>query len=212
MMWFRKNRQQKVPVQRPVMASRDEKRAVFRDSHDHLFWTAILITGSRDSAERAVVTASQSPEQAKPVFQNWLVQWAIAATARAAIDEVRDQTSATSSHYAQIACTHGYHEPFTADQIETLRRLPLKVVHDQLDPFARSVLVLHGVHKHSIAACARSLAVPPEHVSAAYCRVTQWREGLTLPAVRHDFEAEGISGHERRESQAHLTGRGKVLS
>lgn len=174
MMWFTKSRQQEPAVSSAAIASDGDRRAVFLDWHDSFFWTTFIITGSPDAAERAVVNASELAEHAHPVFQDWLVRWARATTARASIAEVSGMISAEATKYEKVRCTHANHQPLTLDQIDSLRRVPVEDVCEELDSFARSVLVLHGIHQNSTVSCALLLSQSRERVCAAYCCALQW--------------------------------------
>ena len=176
-MWFQRHVRTERLTYRPELASDDEKRRAFDEWHDHLYWTALLITGSPEKSSDALVDAAALAENEYTVFRDWLIQWTRDATSRMAIEKIRESILTASATYEQkVPCSHSDHTPLTIEQIDAIRQLPMEVVHAGLDPFARAVLALRGIKQDSITNCARVLGVPRMRVLAAYCMALHWAE------------------------------------
>lgn len=153
----------------------------FADQSLSLRWTALMITGTEEMAERSVIDATGLAQTSSRDFRDWLVLWAHLATARTALDAVRSSIQETAKQYADWTCSHHSHEPLSWDQIQRLQELDAGKVVQQLDVLARTVLVLHGCHRASFEDCVFLLHVPLQSAIGAYCKALQWYKAFTEP-------------------------------
>ena len=183
MTWFhsRSREQQERPQDR--LASSQEIQSAFTEQRDYLYWIALLITGDAGVAEQAVVDGRKLSAFRSGVFRDWLIVWANHATMRTAVRAVRDLISAAASRYAGASSEYSDYDVLSDDEIRSLRQVdPLDII-AELDPFARSALVLRGIQHDSIADCALLLDVPRRIVAGAYGHALRWnsqRTGGTL--------------------------------
>jgi DNA-directed RNA polymerase specialized sigma24 family protein len=174
MTWFhsRGGEQQERPQDR--LASSQEIQSAFTEQRDYLYWIALLITGDKAVAEQAVVPGSKLSAFRSGVFRDWLIVWANHATMRTAVRAVRDLISASASRYAGASSEYSDYEVLSDDEIRSLRQVdPLDII-AELDPLARSALVLRGIQHDSIADCALLLEVPRRIVAGAYRHALRW--------------------------------------
>src|SRR5208282_749618 len=113
MNWFHLKDREPEQQQKPRIASRSEIMATFDEERDYLFRIALLITGNTTAATRSIVNATELAPAGGGVFHDWLIQWAHRATARAAVDTVRDLIAASASGYADWECVHEDHYVFS---------------------------------------------------------------------------------------------------
>jgi DNA-directed RNA polymerase specialized sigma24 family protein len=190
MTWFhsRSREQQERPQDR--LASSQEIQTAFTEQRDYLYWIALLITGDAAVAEQAVVDGSKLSALRSGVFRDWLIVWAKHATMRTAVRAVRDLISAAASRYAGASSEFSNCEVLSDDEIRSLRNVnPLDII-AELDPLARSALVLRGIQHDSIADCALLLDVPRRILAGAYCNALRWnRERQRLALYRTRTEA-----------------------
>jgi len=156
-----------------AIAPEGEKKAVFVTEYERLYWTALLITGNPETADRALANASKLSDAATPVFRDWLTKWANSATAHTAVEEIRDQILAAALTYPANS-RQELHEPLSPEQVSFLQRVEAGALIGSLDPLARSALVLIGVQSNSLSGCARLLRVPRNNIIAAYSRAVAW--------------------------------------
>src|SRR5271167_4871572 len=78
----------------------------FADQSGSLRWTALMITGTEEMAERSVIDATGLAQTSSRDFRDWLVLWAHLATARTALDAVRSSIQETAKQYADWTCSH----------------------------------------------------------------------------------------------------------
>jgi len=158
----------------PEFAAEGDGHDLFLDPYDELLWMALLICGDAVKAQRAVVSIGKASETANRVLRDWLFQSAANATARVAVEEVRGAIFKSALTYSTPPYSDEYIDPLSDVQIDVLYSVPVERVIHELDPFARCVLVLHGVLELSISDCARLLKISRDHVIAAYCRMLGW--------------------------------------
>jgi DNA-directed RNA polymerase specialized sigma24 family protein len=191
MTWFhsRSREQQERPLGR--LASSQEIQTAFTEQRDYLCWIALLITGDKAVAEQAVVDGSKLSEFRSGVFRDWLFVWANHATMRTAVRAVRDLIFAAASRYAGASSDYAGHEVLSDDEIRSLRHVdPLHII-AELDPLARSALVLRGIQHDSIPDCALLLDLPSRIVTVAYCHALRWNvERERLVCYRTQTEAK----------------------
>jgi len=160
-----------------TQASASDITSCFHNEKETLFRLAFLITGDEAQAEASVINAYELTLQGKTPFRDWLFEWAKSATVRSAIrtrlDEIRRCESAYKDSY--------YDDPEYLSQqtdqrrmAESIWRLDPGLVVAELDPFARSILVLRGALRKSVRDCAVQLNVSHQSVLAAQCRMNAW--------------------------------------
>ena len=159
----------------------------FADQSESLHWTALMITGTAEMAERSIIDATGLTETSSRDFRDWLVLWAHLATGRTALDAVRSSIQETAKRYADWTCSHHSHEPLSWAEIRRLQELDAGKVVRQLDFLAPAVLVLHGCHGASFEDCVFLLNVPLQSAIGAYCKALQWYKAFTEPTdkIRH---------------------------
>jgi hypothetical protein len=191
MTWFhsRSREQQERPQDR--LASSQEIQTAFTEQRDYLCWIALLVTGDKAVAEQAVVDGSKLSEFRSGVFRDWLFVWANHATMRTAVRAVRDLIFAAASRYAGASSDYAGYEVLSDDEIRSLRHVdPLPII-AELDPLARSALVLRGIQHDSIADCALLLDLPSRIVAVAYGHALRWNvERERLVCYRTQTEAK----------------------
>ena len=161
----------------------------FADQSESLHWTALMITGNAEMAERSIVDATGLAETSSRDFRDWLVLWAHLATARTALNAVRSSIQETAKRYADWTCSHKGHEPLSWAEIRRLQELDAGKVVQQFDVLARAVLVLHGCHGASFEDCVFLLNVPLQCAVGAYCTALQWYKAFTEAAARDAADA-----------------------
>jgi hypothetical protein len=174
MNWFYSTERDSEQQHKPRIASHSEIKATFEEEGEYLFWITLLITGDATVARQSIVNASELSSSGTGVFHDWLIRWAHSATARVAVEKVREVIQASANRYADWDCTHGDHNVFSNEEIQSLRRVDPHEIIDALDPLARSVLVLRALQHASISECASILGLRRRCVTGAYCRALQW--------------------------------------
>jgi DNA-directed RNA polymerase specialized sigma24 family protein len=174
MNWFYSKQRESEQQHKSRIASRREIKATFEEEGDYLFWIALLITGDATVARQSIVNASELSSSGTGVFHDWLIRWAHSATARVAVEKVREVIQASANRYPEWDCAHGDHNVFSNEEIQLLRQLEPHEIIAALDPLARSVLVLRAVQHASISECASILGLRRRCVTGAYCRALQW--------------------------------------
>ncbi len=182
MYWLHLTKTQKKRITQ--VFSRAEIQDPFADQSQSLHWTALMITGTPEMAERSIIDATALAETSSRDFRDWLVLWAHLATARTALDAVRSSIQETAKRYSDWTCSHHSHEPLSWTEIQKLQELDAGKVVQQLDVLARAVLVLRGCHGASFEDCVFLLDVPLQCVVGAYCTALQWYKAFTGAADR----------------------------
>jgi hypothetical protein len=187
MYWLHLTRKQQKRIAQVL--STTEIEDPFADQSESLYWTALMITGTAEMAERSVIDATGLAETCSREFRDWLVLWAHLATARSALNAVRSSIQETAKRFADWTCSHNGHEPLSWGEIRKLQELDAGEVVQQLDVLARAVLVLHGCHAASFEDCVLLLNVPLQSAVAAYCTALEWHKAFTEPADRDAADA-----------------------
>ena len=164
------------------LVSGHEIKSILAEQRDYLYWTSLVITGDDAIAKQAMVNASDLSASWSGVFRDWVIGWASHVTVRAAVRAVHDLISASAKRYSGSSCeTPDHDDPsevlsvvLSSDQIVSLRRVDPRDIVAELDPLARSALVLRGIQHASIADCVLLLDVPRHIVADAYCQALQW--------------------------------------
>jgi DNA-directed RNA polymerase specialized sigma24 family protein len=175
------------------IASSHEIQSAFAEQRDYLYWIALLITGDEALADLAVVNAGALSANRRSVFRDWLIGWAIYATVRAAVREIRVLISASASHFVESLSERDDDDVLSDDQIMSLRNVDPRDILAALDPLARSALVLRGMQHASMGDCALLLDVPRRIVGAAYCQALRWNRERT--------DADGVPHEDRVDSR-----------
>ncbi len=169
-------------------ASASEISACFRDQRDLFLRLALLITGNRATAEQSVADACEMAIRGHSPFRSRLMEWAKWVTVKAAISESRDAICSCEPAYKDLHCSHGEHLlPGNSDEGEQpgsfLFRIDPSIIISELDPLARSVLILRTVVKASILDCTLRLNLSSSTVLAANCRAMTWLRDAQLRGV-----------------------------
>jgi len=172
MNWLGSKEQQ--PSAKSQFATSGEIKSIFGEYSESLYWMALVITADTELAKQSVVNASELASTVGRVIRNWLRQWVYTATARAAVQAIKEPILDAVPCYSDWICNHSSHDLLEERQINALRKLDTQEIARDLDPLARTVLVFHGCHHASISACAMLLRVPRKYVLRAYCRALQW--------------------------------------
>jgi hypothetical protein len=156
----------------------------FRDERDLLFRIALLITGNIAAAEQSLVDARELAKNGLVPFHDWLVTWAVRVTTKAAILNSRDAIYGCETAYANARCDHIEHllQSNVIDRgadAAFLFRIDPGIVIAELDPLARTILVLRILAKSSISNCALQLGVSTSTAVAANCRAMGWLRDAT---------------------------------
>ena len=187
MYWLHLTRKQQKRIARVL--STNEIEDPFADQGESLYWTALMITGTAEMAERSVIDATGLAGTSSREFRDWLVLWAHLATGRSALNAVRSSIQETAKRYVDWTCSHHSHEPLSWAETRRLQELDAAKVVQQLDVLARAVLVLHGCHGASFEDCVLLLNVPLQSVVGAYCTAVEWYKAFTEPADRDAADA-----------------------
>ena len=187
MYWLHLTKTQKKRITRVLSPA--EIQDPFADQSESLRWTALIITGAPEIAERSIIDATGLAETSSREFRDWLVLWAHLATARTALNAIRSSIQEAAKRYADWTCSHHSHEPLSWAEIQKLQQLDAGEVVQQLDVLARAVLVLHGCHGASFEDCLFLLNVPPQAAVGAYCTALEWYKAFTESADRDAADA-----------------------
>ena len=172
MYWLHLTKKQKKRITQVLSAT--EIQDPFADQSESLHWTALMITGTAETAVRSVIDATGLAETRSREFRDWLVLWAHLATCRTALNAIRPSIHESADRYAGWTCSHKDHEPLSWVAVRRLQDLETGKVVQQLDVLARAVLVLHGCHRASFEDCALLLGVPLQSAVGAYCTAHDW--------------------------------------
>ena len=177
-------------------ASVSEVVECFSDRKSLLLQLALLITGEKQSAEQSVVNACDLTAKGSTPFRYWLSEWAKAATIGAAINRSLSAIQQCEAAGAQAhASARGRAHPedgWESDRsLETLLVMDPAVVISQLDPLARTVLVLRLALRYSLQDCVFRLNVSRVALVRAQSRALAWLDELhdvrslaTPPSIR----------------------------
>ena len=158
-------------------ASVSEVEACFRDERDLLFRPAWLIAGDRATAEQSVVNACNMTVQGHSPFRDWMTEWAKSSTIISAISKTLDAIRSCEPAYKDLRCLHPEHRAQDNDAercMSFLFGIDPGIIIAELDPLARSVLVLRTAIRASIQDCALRLNVSRSTMLAANCRAVTW--------------------------------------
>jgi DNA-directed RNA polymerase specialized sigma24 family protein len=187
----------------PQFAAESDEHDLFHDPYDELLWMALLICGDPAKAQQAVMEVSKPAEAANHVIRDWTFHSAARATTRVAVEEIRSAAFKSALTYHTPSYSDEYIDPLTDVQLDVLYSVPVEHVIQELDPFARCVLVLRGILELSISDCARLLEMSRDHVIAAYCRMLGWLRFQQRSSVGGDisWDSELCSAEQDYERQ-----------
>jgi len=170
-----------------TFASVNDIRKVFHEHRVELEWLAYFITGDRVITATCVIDACALTESHHSVFVEWLLSWARHATLRSAIETQNDRVKRVSARYNHTTLIQPLHDPLTAEELQVVVQQS-DVLIPRLDVVARTVLVICGVQKSSIADAALMLGISKAVASAAYSAALD-----CLEVVRCELIAQGSS-------------------
>jgi len=179
MSWFNAKRNS---VNGCDQASVSEVLACFQDERDLLFRLALLITGDKATAEQSVVNACDMTVHGRSPFRDWLTEWAKSSTITSAISKTVGAIRSCEPVYKDLHCLHSEHrvQGYDAGRMSFLFGIDPSIIIAELDPLARSVLVLRTAIRASIQDCALRLNVSRSTVLAANCRTMTWLRDIQL--------------------------------
>lgn len=187
MYWLHLTKKQKKRITQVLTTA--EIQDPFADQSESLHWTALMITGNEEMAERSAIDPTGLAETNSREFRDWLVLWAHLATGRSALNAVRSSIQETASRYTKWTCAHRGHEPLSWAEIRRLQEMDADKVVRQLDVLVRVVLVLHGCHGASFEDCVLLLNVPLQSAVGAYCTALECFKASTESAGRDATDA-----------------------
>jgi len=135
---------------------------------------AFVITGAEEAAESSIAEALEDSTHREGVFLEWLGNWAQFAVARSAIAAIKEGIANSTRLYGSQSCGHGEHPALSEAETLVLRTIEPRVVFTDLDPLARSVLIMRTLRNTTIYDCVVTLHVPGATVMAAYCGALSW--------------------------------------
>jgi len=162
-------------------ATSSEIGSYFREHRDHLFWMALVITGSEELAESSIAAACKNPTHGQSVFLDWIGQWAQHAVVRSAIAAIKDDIASAAIAYQCQSCEHGEHEGLSETETRALRMIEPREIFTELDSLARSILILRALRNTTTYDCVAAMGVPRATVVAAYCRALTWLRARQIP-------------------------------
>jgi len=191
MSWFHSST---APVDARNHASPAEVVACFQDQRNALGRLAFLITGNQETADQAVLQASEITLQGNSPFRDWLLEWAKAATIASAISHGAEAIRVREAAYKDQRCVHVEHLS-QGDAEERAASLDLILGTDaetliaELDPLCRAVLVLRVAIRSSIQDCALRLNVSRAAVLGANCHAMTWLHDGHVKAAEENQDA-----------------------
>ena len=155
-------------IQRHRYTTPDDIRKTFGDYHNALHWLALFLVGDEELAQECVIDVCTIATGDTPKFHEWLIDWAVRATFRAAFQYRRMAVEELAPVYEKEQPVHEEHPPLLAEQFRQLIRHS-KHVHSHLDVLCRFVLVMRGIAKDSVNEVAAQLRISPSAAERAYC-------------------------------------------
>ena len=160
-------------------SSKSEILACFEEQKDVLSRLGWLIVGDEAKGEAAVLSACEIAARGTAPLKWRLREWTEWVTVKAAISESRDAICACELSYHGVRCTHSQHlqQECSAEVLRDrnfLLRIDPCIMLAELDPLARSVLILRTMLRASFFDCTLRLNMSSEVVVAANCQATAW--------------------------------------
>jgi len=155
-------------IQRHRYTTPDDIRKTFGDYHNALHWLALFLVGDEELAEACVIDVCTIATADTPKFHEWLIDWAVRATFRAAFQYKRFAVAELAPGYETEQPLHEEHPPLLGEQFRQLIRHS-EHVHARLDVLCRFVLVMRGIAKDSVDEVAAQLRISRTAAERAYC-------------------------------------------
>ena len=165
----------------PRYATPSEISSYFHEHRDRLYWLALVITGREELAESSFAATRKNPTRGQSVFFNWVGRWAQYAVVRSAIAAIKDDIASAAVAYQGQSCEHGDHEGLSEIETLALRKIGPQVIFTELDPLARSILILRTLRNTTTYDCVVALGIPSATVVAANCRALTWLRVRQIP-------------------------------
>lgn len=167
--------------ERRQYAKPSEISSYFREHRDSLLWMALAITAREDLAESAISAVSRSPTHGRFVFLEWIGPWAEYELVRNAIAVIKEDIARAAVEHKVPPFDMEELPGLSETEIRALKRIDAKTISAELDPLARSVLLLNTLRNTSTYDCAVALSVPSSAVFAARCRALIWLRARQIP-------------------------------
>jgi DNA-directed RNA polymerase specialized sigma24 family protein len=174
-------------------ATPSEVRCYFREHQEFLFWITFGITGREDVARSSFVAACENAARRRNVFFNWVGKWAQFAAAQSAITAIQEDIAKAAEIYAGQFSEHFEHPGLSEAEIRILRAADPRQMFTDLDPLARSVLILQTLRNTTLYDCAVALDVPRAIAAAAYGRALVWLRAQKNPGPGATAPPNGLA-------------------
>jgi hypothetical protein len=163
---------------------------------------ALLVTGDAVIGDQCVSEARDRTVAASQPFQDWLVEWAKAATILCATSRCAQAIRSCGATYKDQHCAHPEHLAEESDReragaLNTILNADPCQVMAELDALSRAVLVLRVAIRASIQDCVLRLNVSRPIVLAAHCRAMTWLHS----AASHPSESRSFSPVSNRPAR-----------
>ncbi|MBS1850764.1 MAG: hypothetical protein JST79_07620 [Acidobacteria bacterium] len=160
-------------------ASAAEIVACFSRERPMLARLALLITGEPAAAGQCIADACDQTVAASHPFQDWLVEWAKAATITCAISRSAEtirhcQVTSQAQRWADHPGLADDDDQGRAEALHTILQVDPDEILGELDALSRAVLVLRVAIRASIQDCVLRLNVSRSAVLAAQDRALCW--------------------------------------
>ena len=162
-------------------AKPSEISSYFREHRDSLLWIALAITGRENLAESAISAVSESPTHGRSVFLEWIGPWAQYESVRSAVALIKEDIARTAVEYEVPPFEMEELPGLSETETRSLKQIDARTISTELDPLARSVLILNTLRNTSTYDCAVALGVPSAAVFAARCRALIWLRARQIP-------------------------------
>jgi hypothetical protein len=138
-------------------ATLEEVSCYFREHHELLFRMAHAITGKEEEAKECVTSACKGTTGRQSVFLSWVGNWVQFAVVRRAIQAIKDEIAKASETQPCEFCEYSR---LSEAEIRVLRAIDPVGMSTDLDPLARSVLLLQSLRNTNVYDCVVVLDVP----------------------------------------------------
>jgi hypothetical protein len=177
-------------------ATPSEVLCYFREHRESLFWITFAITGREDVARSSLVAACEDATRRRNVFFNWVGKWAQFAVAQSAITAIHEDIRKAVEIYGGQCSEHHEHPGLSEAEIHVLRAVDPRRMFTDLDPLARSVLILQTLRNTTLYDCAVALDVPRAVAAAAYGRALVWLRAQKNPGPGATATSNGLAEYD----------------
>lgn len=200
MSWFHAST---APVDARNHASPAEIVACFREQRQLLGKLAFLITGNQATAEQAIVAACEVTLRGNSPFNDWLFEWAKAATITAATSLQRDAIRACEAMYKDRRCPHVEHLCHLDDEqrvgsLALILDMDAQDIIGELDPLCRAILVLRIAIRSSVQDCSLRLNVSRSVAATANCVAMSWLDYRRVKPLEDQNSSHVLQKHCNR--------------